>query len=130
MHAGQLECRRMVGMIARKPLNGQVEIEQERALAVVTNYALNPEKRRHTRAARHRPDVMEAAGGIKNHVEPRSSRLSLSRRRRVVSTAFVKCEPRAPPEIIAALAIDRVAFHCRERRAPDRTAFVRTAQDE
>ena len=40
-------------VVARDALDGVVEIEQQRALAVVADHALNPEERRDARAARH-----------------------------------------------------------------------------
>ena len=46
----------------------QVEIEQERTLPIIPHHALNPKKRRDARAAGHRANVMEAGGGVKDHV--------------------------------------------------------------
>ena len=45
-------------MVGAEALNGEVEIEEQRTLAVVTNHALNPEERAKPRAACDRRDVM------------------------------------------------------------------------
>jgi hypothetical protein len=41
-------------VVRSKPLNGKIEVEEQRALAVVADHALSPEERGDARAARHR----------------------------------------------------------------------------
>jgi hypothetical protein len=46
VHTGQLYGTGIVGQVARNPLDCHVEIEEERALAVIANQALDPEEKR------------------------------------------------------------------------------------
>ena len=52
-------------------LDGEIEIEQQRALLVAGDQALHPEHRRQPRAARHRRDAVQAGRGIEDHVAGR-----------------------------------------------------------
>jgi hypothetical protein len=44
----------MIGYVLTDPLHAHIEIEQQRAFAVVANHALKPEKRAGADAPRHR----------------------------------------------------------------------------
>src|SRR5579875_1233192 len=58
----------MIANVVIEALNGGIEIEKHGPFAVVADHALNPEERADTGAAGHRTHMMEAGGGIKNHV--------------------------------------------------------------
>ena len=61
----------MVRRVLVQALDGRVEVEQQRPLAVVTHHALNPEERGDPRAARHRPDGVQARRRIEDQVSGR-----------------------------------------------------------
>ena len=65
------ELKRTGRKFAAEALNGHIQIEQERTFGVIANHALNPEKRRDARAARHGIDMMKTCGRVKNQVAGR-----------------------------------------------------------
>ena len=72
INSGQLDgaffCRVLVWQFAVEALDGEIEIEKKSSLLVAADHALQPKKRTHARASRHRRDVMQAGRGVKNHV--------------------------------------------------------------
>src|SRR3982751_2183403 len=61
----------MLRMISVQTLNRGIEVEQQRALPVVTHHTLNPEKRRGARTTSYRRDMVKACGWIQNHMTRR-----------------------------------------------------------
>src|SRR5438552_11065601 len=61
----------MLGMVPADPLDCHIKVEQQSALAVIAHHALNPEKRGDALSARHRPDMMQAGGGVQYKVPRR-----------------------------------------------------------
>jgi len=61
----------MIRHIDRQPLNRGIQIEQQRAIAIITQHALNPEERRDPRAARDRAHVVKAGRRREHHMTTR-----------------------------------------------------------
>ncbi|MCY1355465.1 hypothetical protein D9M69_418860 [compost metagenome] len=55
----------------RRLADTRVHLEQQRTLAVVAHHALDPEERRHPRAARDRRHVVDAGGRVQHHMPGR-----------------------------------------------------------
>ena len=66
--ACQLDRGWVAGRIAGDPLNCQIEIEQQRSLAVVANHALNPEEGSNARAASHRIYMVKAGRWVEDQM--------------------------------------------------------------
>jgi hypothetical protein len=54
-----------------EPLDGDIQIEQQRALTVVADHALNPEEGRETSAACDGPYMMQTCGRVQDQVSRR-----------------------------------------------------------
>src|SRR5215467_2317390 len=61
----------MRGSISCDSLCGDVEVKEQRALAVIADHALNPEKRRSADTPCNRAYMIQACRGIENHVSCR-----------------------------------------------------------
>ena len=70
LHRG-LGGHRLIGEVAAQPLDAQIEIEEQRPLAVVPHHALNPEKGTEPHATADRIDVVQARRRVKHEVPRR-----------------------------------------------------------
>src|SRR3954454_1961863 len=61
----------MVRMVSAQALNCRIQIEQQRALPVITDHALDPEERGIASTAGYRCDVVKAGGRVQNHMPGR-----------------------------------------------------------
>src|SRR5262245_19947558 len=64
--AGKTNSRISVSALPIDALNREIQIEQQSALAIIPNHALDPEERCDSRTARHRLNMMQARRGIQN----------------------------------------------------------------
>jgi len=65
---GGLGCGGAFGEFAIEFLDAEVEVEEDGAAGVVADHALDPEERAEAGAAGDGPDVVEAGGGVEDHV--------------------------------------------------------------
>ncbi len=55
-------------MVRVQPLYRSIEIEEQRALPIIADHALDPEERRRPCTSTHWRDVMKARRGVQNQV--------------------------------------------------------------
>jgi len=66
--AGELDDGRVIGLFGGEALDGDVHLEEHRAVAVIADHGLQPEERAETRAAGDGRDAVQAGRRIEDHV--------------------------------------------------------------
>src|SRR5262249_13034058 len=68
VHRRQLHDRRVRRHVKRQSLDGGIEVEQQRPIAIVAHHALDPEERRDPRASGDWRNTVQTARGVQQHV--------------------------------------------------------------